>query len=265
MLIRDPKRRLIANEVLCHRWVQVDGVAPDKPIDSVVLSRADVDNSGTTDYREFVAATLHINKIEKENHLFAVFSYYNKDGNGYISADELQHACEEFGIDAHPEELIQDVDQDNIDDEYVFVDNTQVEGTSQATKPKKMKYVQRAACWVDYDVIHIDKVRYSKCKNCGTLLETESGRNDILGLQISTVALEAAFSISRRILDQYRTNLSANIAEVLVCTHDWVRKSRKPIVDNIDDILKDDEVAKYLEEAINNRDGNGKQPINIPK
>ncbi|XP_052627664.1 zinc finger BED domain-containing protein RICESLEEPER 2-like [Lactuca sativa] len=64
-----------------------------------------------------------------------------------------------------------------IDDEDVFVDNTQVEGTSQATKPKKRKYVQRATCWVDYDVIHIKKVRYSKCKKCGTLLKTESGRN----------------------------------------------------------------------------------------
>ncbi|KAI3705283.1 hypothetical protein L1987_75518 [Smallanthus sonchifolius] len=39
MLDRDPKRRLTAHEVLCHPWVQVDGVAPDKPLDSAVLSR----------------------------------------------------------------------------------------------------------------------------------------------------------------------------------------------------------------------------------
>ncbi|XP_039036127.1 calcium-dependent protein kinase 1-like [Hibiscus syriacus] len=36
--------------------------------------QADVDNSGTIDYGEFVAATLHLNKIEKEDHLFAAFS-----------------------------------------------------------------------------------------------------------------------------------------------------------------------------------------------
>nr|KAJ0211926.1 hypothetical protein LSAT_V11C400161910 [Lactuca sativa] len=64
-----------------------------------------------------------------------------------------------------------------IDDEDVFVDNTQVEGTSQATNPKKRKYAQRAACWNDYDVLHIDKVRHSKCKKCGTLLKTESSAN----------------------------------------------------------------------------------------
>ncbi|KAF6169926.1 hypothetical protein GIB67_034318 [Kingdonia uniflora] len=39
MLVRDPKKRLTAHEVLCHPWVQVDGVAPDKPLDSAVLSR----------------------------------------------------------------------------------------------------------------------------------------------------------------------------------------------------------------------------------
>nr|KAJ0185544.1 hypothetical protein LSAT_V11C900500640 [Lactuca sativa] len=88
---------------------------------------------------------------------------------------------------------------------------------------------------------------------------------DILGLQISTMALETGFGISGRILDPYRTKLSTIIIEALVCTQYWVRKSRKPIVDYIDEILKDDEVAKALEEAINNGIGKGKQPINIPE
>lgn len=186
MLVRDPRRRLTAHEVLCHPWVQVDGVAPDKPLDSAVLSRlkqfsamnklkkmaliviaeslseeeiaglkemfkmidadnsgqityeelkaglkrvganlkeseiydlmqaADIDNSGTIDYGEFIAATLHLNKIEREDHLFAAFSYFDKDGSGYITPDELQQACEEFGIeDVRLEEMIREVDQDN--------------------------------------------------------------------------------------------------------------------------------------------------------
>ncbi|KAK8671509.1 hypothetical protein V6N13_038103 [Hibiscus sabdariffa] len=186
MLIRDPRKRLTAHEVLCHPWIQIDGVAPDKPLDSAVLSRmkqfsamnklkkmalrviaeslseeeiaglkemfkmidtdnsgqitfeelkvglkrvganlkeseiydlmqaADVDNSGTIDYGEFVAATLHLNKIEREDHLFAAFSYFDKDGSGYITPDELQQACEEFGIeDFRLEEMIREADQDN--------------------------------------------------------------------------------------------------------------------------------------------------------
>ncbi|KAM0026810.1 putative non-specific serine/threonine protein kinase [Helianthus debilis subsp. tardiflorus] len=70
-------------------------------------------NSGTIDYGEFVAATLHLNNIEKVDHLFGAFSYFDKDGSGHINAHELQQACDEFGINAPLEELIQDVDQDN--------------------------------------------------------------------------------------------------------------------------------------------------------
>ncbi|KAL2481749.1 Calcium-dependent protein kinase 20 [Abeliophyllum distichum] len=186
MLVRDPKKRLTVHQVLCHPWVQIDGVAPDKPLDSAVLSRlkqfsamnklkkivirviaeslseeeiaglkemfkmidvdnsgqitleelrnglervgsnlkdseinslmqaADIDNSGTIDYGEFVAAMLHLNKIQKEDHMFAAFSYFDKDGSGYITQDELQQACEQFGLgDVHLEEIIREVDQDN--------------------------------------------------------------------------------------------------------------------------------------------------------
>ncbi|KAM7265576.1 hypothetical protein ACFE04_003259 [Oxalis oulophora] len=186
MLIRNPKKRISAHQVLCHPWVQVDGVAPDKPLDSAVLSRlkqfsamnklkkmalrviaeslseeeiaglkemfkmidadnsgqitfeelkdglkrfganlneseiydlmhaADVDNSGTIDYGEFIAATLHVNKVQREDHLFAAFSYFDKDGSGYITQDELQQACEEFGIeDCKLEDMISEIDQDN--------------------------------------------------------------------------------------------------------------------------------------------------------
>ncbi|KAI4348853.1 hypothetical protein L6164_009523 [Bauhinia variegata] len=186
MLVRDPKQRITAHEVLCHPWIQVDAVAPDRPLDSAVLSRlkqfsamnklkkmahrviaenlceeeiaglkemfkmidtdnsgqitleelkiglkrfganlneseiydlmqaADVDNSGTIDYGEFIAATLHLNKVEREDHLYAAFSYFDRDGSGYITQDELQRACEEFGIeDAQSEEMIREADQNN--------------------------------------------------------------------------------------------------------------------------------------------------------
>ncbi|CAN1772516.1 Calcium-dependent protein kinase 1 [Linum perenne] len=186
MLVRDPKKRISTHEVLCHPWVREDGVAPDKPLDSAVLTRlkhfsamnrlkkmalrviadklseeeiaglremfkmidtdnsgsitfeelkvglkkfganldeseiydlmqaADIDNNGTIDYAEFIAATLHLNKVEREDHLFAAFSYFDKDGSGYITMDELQQACNEFGMEAvHLEDMIREVDQDN--------------------------------------------------------------------------------------------------------------------------------------------------------
>ncbi|XP_052487359.1 calcium-dependent protein kinase 4 isoform X3 [Gossypium raimondii] len=39
MLERDPQKRITAYEVLCHPWIVDDRVAPDKPLDSAVLSR----------------------------------------------------------------------------------------------------------------------------------------------------------------------------------------------------------------------------------
>ncbi|KAG0469919.1 hypothetical protein HPP92_016002 [Vanilla planifolia] len=65
---------------------------------SGLMEAADIDNSGTIDYGEFIAATLHLNKVEREDNLFAAFQYFDKDGSGYITQDELQNACEEFGM-----------------------------------------------------------------------------------------------------------------------------------------------------------------------
>ncbi|KAD5802360.1 hypothetical protein E3N88_13720 [Mikania micrantha] len=186
MLDRNPKKRLTAHEVLCHPWIVDDKMAPDKPLDSAVLSRlkqfsamnklkkmalrviaerlseeeigglkelfkmidtdnsgtitfdelkeglrrvgselmeseikdlmdaADIDNSGTIDYGEFIAATVHLNKLEREENLLSAFSFFDKDGSGYITIDELQQACQEMGLgDVHLDETIKEIDQDN--------------------------------------------------------------------------------------------------------------------------------------------------------
>ncbi|XP_009798725.1 calcium-dependent protein kinase SK5 [Nicotiana tabacum] len=186
ILDRNPKRRLTAHEVLCHPWIVDDTMAPDKPLDSAVLSRlkqfsamnklkkmalrviaerlseeeigglkelfkmldtdnsgtitfeelkeglrrvgselmeseikdlmdaADIDNNGTIDYGEFIAATVHLNKLEREENLLSAFSYFDKDGSGYITIEELQQACKEFGLsELNLDEIIKDIDQDN--------------------------------------------------------------------------------------------------------------------------------------------------------
>ncbi|GJS13050.1 zinc finger BED domain-containing protein RICESLEEPER 2 [Tanacetum coccineum] len=71
---------------------------------------------------------------------------------------------------------------------------------------------------------------------------------DILAIQITTIASESAFSTGGRVLDPYRTNLSYAVVKALICTQDWVRKSKKAIIDDIDYLLNDDDVAKDIEE-----------------
>ncbi|CAN1306764.1 Calcium-dependent protein kinase 2 [Linum perenne] len=79
-----------------------------------LMQAADINNNGTIDYPEFIAATLHLNKIEREDRLLTTFSYFDKDGSGYITLDKLQQACNEFGMkDVELEEMIREVDKDN--------------------------------------------------------------------------------------------------------------------------------------------------------
>nr|XP_043619135.1 zinc finger BED domain-containing protein DAYSLEEPER-like isoform X2 [Erigeron canadensis] len=85
---------------------------------------------------------------------------------------------------------------------------------------------------------------------------------DILAIQISSVASESAFRMSRGMLDPYRTRLSTNIVEALICTQDWVRKSSNSIyMDQVEDILNDDDIAIEIEEAINNQKDKGKEQM----
>ncbi|KAF4349816.1 hypothetical protein F8388_024192 [Cannabis sativa] len=79
-----------------------------------LMDAADIDNSGTINYGEFLAATVHLNKLEREENLLSAFSFFDKDGSGFITIDELQQACKEFGLnDFHLDEMIQEINQDN--------------------------------------------------------------------------------------------------------------------------------------------------------
>ncbi|QCD78312.1 calcium-dependent protein kinase [Vigna unguiculata] len=183
MLIQDPKKRITSAQVLEHPWIK-DGNAPDKPIDSAVLSRmkqframnklkklalkviaenmsgeeiqglkamftnmdtdksgtityeelkaglqrlgsklteaevkqlmdaADVDGNGSIDYIEFITATMHRHKLERDDQLFKAFQYFDKDNSGYITRDELESAMKEYGMgdDATIKEIISEVD-----------------------------------------------------------------------------------------------------------------------------------------------------------
>lgn len=53
--------------------------------------------------------------MDREENLVAAFSFFDKDGSGYITIDELQQACKEFGLgDVQLDDMISDIDQDNV-------------------------------------------------------------------------------------------------------------------------------------------------------
>ena len=67
---------------------------------------------------------------------------------------------------------------------------------------------------------------------------------DVLAIPVSTVASESAFSTGGRVLDSFRSSLSAKVVESLICTQDWLRSSTTPI-----SVEEDLEHVEQLEEG----------------
>ncbi|XP_030511405.1 calcium-dependent protein kinase 2-like [Rhodamnia argentea] len=80
-----------------------------------LMEAADVDGNGSIDYIEFISATMHRHKLERDEHLYKAFQYFDKDGSGYITKDELEAAMKEHAIgdEANIKDIIAEVDKDN--------------------------------------------------------------------------------------------------------------------------------------------------------
>lgn len=58
----------------------------------------------------------------REEHLLTAFSFFDKDGSGYITPDEIQQACKKFGmVDIRWEEIIKEIDQDNVSYDHIHL------------------------------------------------------------------------------------------------------------------------------------------------
>ncbi|CAL5360144.1 unnamed protein product [Camellia sinensis] len=80
-----------------------------------LMESADVDGNGTIDYIEFITATMHMNRMEREDHLYTAFEYFDKDKSGYITMEELEHALKKYnmGDEKTIKDIITEVDTDH--------------------------------------------------------------------------------------------------------------------------------------------------------
>ncbi|GFP79111.1 calcium-dependent protein kinase isoform 2 [Phtheirospermum japonicum] len=78
-------------------------------------AEADVDGNGTIDYIEFITATMHRHRLEREENLYKAFLFFDKDSSGFITRDELETAMQEYGMGdpSTIKEIISEVDTDN--------------------------------------------------------------------------------------------------------------------------------------------------------
>lgn len=80
-----------------------------------LMDAADVDGNGSIDYIEFITATMHRHRLERDEHLYNAFQYFDTDKSGFITRDELETAMKEHGMgeEATIREIISEVDTDN--------------------------------------------------------------------------------------------------------------------------------------------------------
>ncbi|CAN4113103.1 unnamed protein product [Withania somnifera] len=116
MLVRDPRKRLTAHQVLCHRWVQVDGVAPDKPLDSAVLSQMKL-FSAMNKLKKMALRVIAESLSEEEiAGLKEMFKMIDTDNSGQIAFEELKVGLKRVGANLKESEiydLMQAADVDN--------------------------------------------------------------------------------------------------------------------------------------------------------
>jgi calcium-dependent protein kinase len=105
MLIRDPTKRFTAHEVLCHPWIVDDAVAPDKPIDSAVLSRLK-HFSAMNKLKKMALRVIAESLSEEEiGGLKELFKMIDTDNSGTITYDELKNGLKRVGSDLMEPEI----------------------------------------------------------------------------------------------------------------------------------------------------------------
>ncbi|KAG0471482.1 hypothetical protein HPP92_016028 [Vanilla planifolia] len=105
MLDRDVEKRLSAHEVLCHPWVQVDGAAPDKPLDSAVLTRLK-QFSAMNKLKKMALRIIAENMSEEEiAGLKEMFKMIDTDNSGQITFEELKDGLQRVGANLKESEI----------------------------------------------------------------------------------------------------------------------------------------------------------------
>ncbi|GFS36657.1 calcium-dependent protein kinase 2 [Actinidia rufa] len=105
MLCRDPRKRISAHKVLCHPWIVDDRLAPDKPLDSAVLSRL----KQFSDMHKLKKMALRViaERLSEEEigGLKQLFKMIDTDNSGTITFEELKAGLKRVGSELMESEI----------------------------------------------------------------------------------------------------------------------------------------------------------------
>ncbi|XP_057469596.1 calcium-dependent protein kinase 11-like isoform X1 [Actinidia eriantha] len=105
MLCRDPRKRISAHEVLCHPWIVDDRLAPDKPLDSAVLSR--LKQFSAMNKLKKMALRVIAERLSEEEigGLKQLFKMIDTDNSGTITFEELKAGLKRVGSELMESEI----------------------------------------------------------------------------------------------------------------------------------------------------------------
>lgn len=114
ILTFDTKARATAGDILQHPWLHTHGVAPDRPLDGVVITRLR-NFAGMTRLRKaaILAAAQHLS-YEEIHGLRELFKSFDGNGDGQITLDELREGLARQAklSDSEVEQILRDTDVD---------------------------------------------------------------------------------------------------------------------------------------------------------
>ncbi|CAA0822558.1 Calcium-dependent protein kinase 2 [Striga hermonthica] len=151
MLVRDPKKRLTAHQVLCHPWVHVDGVAPDKPLDSAVLSR--LTQFSAMDKLKKMALRVIAESLSEEEiaGLKEMFKMIDTDNSGYITFEELKAGLKRYGSNLNESEIHDLMNAADVDNSGTIDYGEFIAATLHLNKIEKEDHLFRAFSYFDKD------------------------------------------------------------------------------------------------------------------
>jgi hypothetical protein len=161
---------------------------------------------------------------QKLNKMFESYSLFLSKGQVESDAQEIELSKFVTSSDHMDDQFEKDMDQDS------NLNKNEVDLYLMETREKKSQ---------DFDILNWWKVNSTKYPTLGIMAR------DILAMPISTVASESAFSTGGRVLSCYRSSLTPNTVEALICAQNWLRSS--PLKVDIEEHLED---LEKLEQGI---------------
>ncbi|KAF5455899.1 hypothetical protein F2P56_025428 [Juglans regia] len=169
MLERDPTKRITAHEVLCHPWIVDDRVAPDKPLDSAVLSR--LKQFSAMNKLKKMALRVIAERLSEEEigGLKELFKMIDTDNSGTITFEELKEGLKRVGSNLMESEIKSLMDAADIDNSGSIDYGEFLAATLHVNKMEREENLVAAFTYFDKDgsgYITIDELQQA-CKDFG--------------------------------------------------------------------------------------------------